>query len=292
LSLVRRVLSNLRTDDPITPLLDEYLLTCQPRISYHIPLEERLRPPGRLSASGVGGCRRRAAYAFLGVSGKKIEDPVTMRVLRRGTWIHHEWQATLLDMQKVMGPDRIRVLGIEKRVVIPRLFVIGHYDAKVSIERADPVMIDFKSARDESYRWKSSKGPDPQHVDQITVYQQAERCKKGYIVYDNKNDQEHHVSPVDYLRDVWDRTKTWCERTIDDLRAHRVPPMHPECERGSYMAKNCPYSMYCYGDLDIRQLMYGGKRSKFETPEQWWDHGLRLERRHKARASQNGHADS
>src|SRR4051812_24849656 len=186
---------SMEEQDPLTPLIDEYLIerdSSPTRLThYNVPLVARGRPGGRLSPSSIGGCRRQAAFKFLGVDGTRKLDPESELIFDDGNWIHHKWQARFRDMEAVLGAKRFKVLGIEKGITIPDLYIAGSYDALIKIN-GKRYMIDFKSINSHGfgYVYREHK-PKDAHIKQLITYCVAKNCKRGMLVYDCKDTPDH-----------------------------------------------------------------------------------------------------
>lgn len=285
-NLIARLLKDNRTD-PLASLVAEYLMlrdrAPQRLEKYEISLVENdYRPPGRISPSSIGGCKRRAVLAFVGYPGKKIIDADLARTFQRGNWIHHEWYATFLDMQIVLGDDRFTVVAIEKPIKIPRLFIRGRYDTWVRIEGKD-LLVDVKSQHPNSYTMRFWEGADTHHAEQVHPYMRAIRVDESVILYDDKSSPKFKAMPVSFNETIWQKLVMWSGRVVRAVDRQVIPNKHPECTKGSFMANGCAFSSVCYGGLstdEIAEKAYGGKREQIQGAQAWWDLGLKLEKLH------------
>src|SRR6202035_3917213 len=147
-AMLAKIIKTVRNKeiDPISPLIDDYLLrrdTAPLRlITYEVPLVQRKRPPGRLSPSGIGGCIRKSAFSFVGMPGKRQVNLDGELIMEQGTWIHHKWQAIFKDMELVLGSDRFRVIEIEGEVRIPKYFIAGSFDIHIYIQGFGEIIVD------------------------------------------------------------------------------------------------------------------------------------------------------
>lgn len=272
--------------DPLRPLVDLYLMRrdrveSERRIrAYMIDLVARPRPPGRLSPSSMGGCQRLAAFKFVGVRGRRRVDPDSELIFDDGNWRHHKWQATFKDMELVLGRDKFRVLGIEEVVEIPELYISGSLDVVVAIYRNghwEKWVIDIKGINDAGFTYvHNNRAPKEEHVRQLTTYEKARKVVRGLLWYENKNNQltMGHVVRLD--GEVWAEVEDWTSEVLDHLQAKRVPPMHPDCQAGTYLWERCPYKPLCYGNatpVQIRRKAY----KDFESVETQWAIGKGLE---------------
>lgn len=262
----KKVLSNLvkamkrEGRDPLRPLIDEYLIK-RKRLrkrrmrTYEIPVVEDVRPGGRLSPSSICGCKRMAAFKFAGVRGELRIDPDNELIFEDGNWRHHKWQAMFLDMEKVLGRDRIRVLGIEQRVSNEELYIAGSLDVLLAIRvrRGDgkvweKYLVDIKGINSQGFsRITMDNAAKAEHVRQVVTYCKLRKVTKGLLLYENKNTNELRVFHVPFSEKLWGDVQEWSEEVIHALENEQLPPMHPDCEGGTYLWEKCPYRRLCYG---------------------------------------------
>lgn len=240
-----------KTDNPFLSLVDEYLLKrgkSENRLrEYRIPMEARNRPAGRIGASSVGGCKRQGLFTFLGVKGRNKFDPDTELRFEDGNWRHHKWQAIFLDMEQVLGRDKFRVLGIEQKIEIPKLKVVGHLDAALEIGDWGRVVIDMKGINEWGFTWVThNHEPKIEHVLQLHPYMKGRGIKRGMILYDNKNNQLTRVITIDFDTVTWLRVEGWCKEVLRYLKERELPPMHPECDHGTFLWNKCPFAHICF----------------------------------------------
>lgn len=268
--------------DPLTPLIDRYLierkLHPEKRLrTYTLPIPEAPRPPGRLSPSSVGGCRRRAALQFVGYVPQSVSiDPDTELIFEDGNWRHHKWQAMFADMQAVLGKQTFRLYGIERSAIIPELYVAGRDDAEIRIFKRKYV-VDFKGINDYGFtRTYQNIAPHEEHIKQLTTYMIARGIRRGLLLYDNKNNQHTKVYQIEFDLAVWEATERWCERVIADIRRQKLPGRHSNCNSGTFLYERCPFSNLCFGrykddPIKMRQLAF----RNFEGIDEAWEKGLR-----------------
>lgn len=246
--------------DPLRPLIDEYLvkrkrLRKKRMREYRIPLVEDVRPGGRLSPSSICGCKRQAAFKFAGVRGEIRIDPDLELIFDDGNWRHHKWQATFLDMEYVLGRDRIRVLGIEERVMHEDLYIAGSLDVLLAIRvrRGDAMvwekyLVDIKGINSQGFsRITMDNAPKAEHVRQVVTYLKLRRVTRGLLLYENKNTNELRTFKVPWSAKQFEEVEEWAEEVLVALRRRVLPPMHPDCEGGTYLWEKCPHRRLCYG---------------------------------------------
>jgi hypothetical protein len=261
LSKLVRAMKNTE-QDPLRPLIDEYLVKRERRDlrskrlkEYRVPLLPDVRPGGRLSPSAICGCKRLAAFKYAGVQGDERIDPDTELIFDDGNWRHHRWQATFLDMEALLGRERIRVLGIEDRVGDERLHIAGSLDVLLAIKVRrgngmvwEKYLIDIKGINTYGFsRITMDNAAKSEHVRQVITYCKLRQIRRGLLLYENKNSNEIRVFQVPFNQKLWQEVEDWSLEVLDALEHKRLPPMHPECEGGTYLWEKCPYRRLCYG---------------------------------------------
>lgn len=286
----KRILSRLmrnmhnRGEDPLTPIIDEYILTrdrSDARVpDYHVSLVERIRPGGRLSPSSIGGCLRQAAFRFVAMEGRRKKDPQRELIFDEGNWHHAKWQYRMLDAQAVLGEDKIKVLATEGHVIIPELYIAGYTDNWLRLQllngKKRRFVVDWKSINDNGFQHVSRQDqPLEEHVKQLTTYGKGLGAKWGIILYDNKNNQEFKVFVIEFQNATWMEVAEWCEEVIRFLDNEELPPMHPDCDAGNFLYNRCAYAHHCFGTstpVKIQRRMY----KDFPGVEEAWQEGHRL----------------
>lgn len=268
--------------DPLSPLIDDYLLQRElpknrsKRITeYIVPLRESLRPPGRFSPSSIGGCMRRAAFVFVGMSGQRRIDPDLEMIFEDGKWRHHRYQAMFLDMQSVLGRKAFKVHSIEETVAIPSLHVSGSLDALVEIEK-QKIVVDFKGANEWSWKYiHDNQRPKEEHRWQLMTYMRARKIKRGVLLYENKGSQERQCFYFDFSGDDWAEIKEWVVEVTLFMDRRDLPPRHADCSNGLYMGGKCPFRKHCWGDAtddEVTELAY----VDFVSMKDSWSKGLKI----------------
>jgi hypothetical protein len=251
--------------DPLTPLIDEYLLKRNlPKYrdrrikSYSFDTEDRPRPGGRLSPSTICGCERQAALKFIGVEGKKRVDPDLELIFEDGHWRHHKWGYIFRDMEKVLGRKRFRVISIEEPIIIDGLYVAGSLDAVIEIKVGNKwirYVVDFKGANnfifEKTYR---DRAPNPTYKKQLLTYMRAKKIKLGILLFDSKDKNKFYVFVIRFTDKDWAEVRMWCRSVIRQIENEKLPPKHPDCKNGTFLANKCPYRGFCFGKLSDRQI--------------------------------------
>lgn len=270
-------------EEPFSPLLEEYIMTrakAKNRLdNYVIDMTPRPRPPGRISPSKLCGCMRAAVFGFVGVRGEDKRDLDSELIFENGNWFHHKWQALFKDMELVLGRDRFRVLSIEDGILIPELYIAGSFDIHVAIKvdgRWRHYIVDIKSINSFGFnKVMELQGPLPSHEQQVTTYAKGRGVKRGLLLYENKNDNRVMPFVFNVNTAVWGDVVEWCEDTVDHLQNSTIPPMHPECQSGTFLFDKCPYSKICTrkSDEQIVRITYRNRRRPWPGLDEAWRRG-------------------
>lgn len=270
-------------EDPLTPLIDTYFLTrdnSEERLrSYTINMEERPRPPGRLSPSSICACERQAAFKFVGMPGRTQVDPESQAIFDDGHWRHHKWQATFLDMELVLGPKKFKVISIEEDVEVPELYIAGAADAVIVINGKKWV-VDFKGINSWGFEavFRNHK-PHEKHVLQLLAYMKARKIRRGLILYDHKDRSRTKIFAIHFTGKDWAEVEEWCERVLRKLDRQELPPMSLDCHSGTMLFEKCPWAHVCYGKASpakIKKRMY----RNFTSVDEMWEYGKQMIEEH------------
>lgn len=266
-------------EDPLTPLIDEYYISrgrSKTRLrNFNVDMEDRPRPPGRMSPSKICGCERQAAFVFVGMPGRSVIDPEQEAIFEDGKWRHLKWDAMFLDMQMVLGKKKFAVVSIEEFVEIPELYVAGSLDAVVRINRENWV-VDFKGINSWGFeRVYREHVPHEAHVLQLICYMKARRIPRGMILYDHKDKNLTKIFAIRFTNKQFSEVTEWCERVIRKMNRQDLPPMSIECQAGTFLFEKCPFSYLCYGSKSyesIRRRMY----RDIDSIEKLWEEGREI----------------
>lgn len=266
-------------EDPLTPLIDEYYVKrgrSKNRLrGFSIDMDDRPRPPGRLSPSKICGCERQAAFVFLGMPGRSIIDPEQEAVFEDGKWRHLKWDAIFLDMQMVLGKKNFAVVSMEEFVEIPELYIAGSLDAVIRVG-GEKWVVDFKGINSWGFeRVYREHMPHEAHVLQLICYMKARRIPRGMILYDHKDKNLTKIFAVRFTQKQWREVSEWCERIIRKMNNQDLPMMSHECQAGTFLFEKCPFSYVCYGNKSpeqIRRRMY----KDIDSIEDLWEEGREL----------------
>lgn len=271
-------------DDPLTALIDEYMKKRNlPKYRHlrldkiELDLRERVRPGGRLSPSTICGCERQAAFKFLGVMGKKRHDPEAEMIFEDGHWRHYKWGVIFMEMERILGRHRFRVIGIEIPITIDGLMIAGSLDVEIKIKvngKWRRYVVDFKGANrfafDKAYRERT---PNPTYLRQLLTYMKSRKCKRGMLLFEGKDTNQFFVFPIKVNDSHWAEIRMWCRSILKQMESNKIPPKHPDCNKGNFLSMKCPYKSLCYGNYSDRQLAHHAYKD-FPGLEALWEQGL------------------
>lgn len=283
--------------DPLTPLIDEYLIKREnPKYRhkrlkhYSFDVLPRVRPLGRLSPSTVGGCQRQAAFTFMGVEGQKKLNPDTELIFEDGNWRHHKWQYIFKEMEQILGRHRFRLISIEEGIKLRKLHIAGSLDAHIRIKikgKWQDFIVDFKGANNWAFDYVyRNRAPKPEHVWQCIPYMRAKKVNKGLVLYDSKERNVFYVFQFDMTDELWNHVRQWSKRVLRQIDKQQIPPMHPDCDKGNFLGDKCPFRGWCYGTKDDDEIEEEVFRN-FSSVEELWEEGWRqvaLARKQEARS--------
>lgn len=260
--------------DPLRPKIDSYMLKrgkALERLEFWVvDLSGRPRLPGRFSPSNLNGCERQAAFSFVGMKGIRKIDPESEMVLDMGTWTHEMFYAMFYDMELVLGVDQFEVLTVEHPVEIPGLYVAGTSDATFRID-GKKFLWDGKTINNYGFKQITlANAPHPKHKAQMLGYMKAHKIPTGMICYINKERQHLKVFKLRFDSEFWQDTVAWTERVVALMEKRKLPRKHVECRKGNFVYERCPFSRYCFGDMDeedVETLMY----KRFKGVQATWD---------------------
>lgn len=252
-------------DDPLSALIDEYFAKRKlPKYrdkrlkSIVLDIEERPRPPGRLSPSSICGCPREAAFKFVGAKGQKRIDAKTEMIFEDGHWRHHKWQTIFKDMERVLGRHRFQLIFIEENVRIDEMFIAGALDAEVRIKIGNKwrrFVIDIKGANKQAFeKYFREHQPPPAYIKQLVSYCKARKRKYGILLFDCKDNNEFWCYMVEANQSAWGEIRLWCKDVIKHLDRKKLPPKSPDCKGGNFLYNRCPYRSLCFGKKSDRQV--------------------------------------
>lgn len=198
---------------------------------------------------GHGQCSRYWFYAFKGAEFDERFSAKSARNMEFGR-NRHEYFEQLLDEAGIIE----NVEDIEKEIVISDPPIRGFIDAIIKFwDMRWPV--EFKTTRDNSFGLKKQQMvPPAHHLLQILIYMRVRKLDYGFVIYENKNDQDYLIIPVHmnntynkYIDTVFDwMRKVYANVTDEDF----TEPPKRKFSESSWACKGCPVSKTCWSDVE------------------------------------------
>ena len=192
---------------------------------------------------GNGNCPRYWYIAFGGAEFKETTVAKGVANMANGSAAHDR-------IQKVLdGIDREVVHEVELVNEDPPIW--GFIDSILEPGTPEETIVEIKTARQESYDIrKSSNKPSPNHLLQLLIYMKLRKAKHGVFVYENKNDQELCLIPIEvspkYIKIVDDAFE-WM-RTVRKNFEDKKLPTRPYT-KSKPACKGCPVFDECWFNL-------------------------------------------
>jgi CRISPR/Cas system-associated exonuclease Cas4 (RecB family) len=213
---------------------------------------------------GHGNCARYWYHGFDGVLFEDTTDALGVANMAYGTDAHTR-------IQKILE-DQGMLVAAEVEITLQDPPIRGYMDALVRW-KDEVVVAEIKTTRQESFVFKQVSGKgSPNHMIQLLIYLKATGKQKGFLLYENKNDQSFLVVPVEMtpaneakLESVleWLRTvrKAWEDQDLPN-RPFRSKKDEDGNRLIGKVCQSCPVRKACWEDSPEGT----NKISKMEMP--------------------------
>jgi CRISPR/Cas system-associated exonuclease Cas4 (RecB family) len=202
-------------------------------------------------AYGHGECARYWFLAFEGGTFEDNADPFAGANMTNGTLSHGRIQKAMADAG-ILVADEFKITYSD-----PPIF--GYGDVMLDWE-GEELLGEIKTMMNEGFEYrKMHRRPKAGHLIQLLIYMKILQKKKAVLIYENKNNHELLVLPVEindyYIKWVnqafeWMRTvrKAWENKTLPEKNYRS----------NSKICKSCPLAKVCAdagkGDIKIDRL--------------------------------------
>lgn len=198
---------------------------------------------------GAGTCPRQWWYAFHGgIIREEDADAPGIANMAYGSEAHERLQKVFADADILVEAERKVVTdGMEG---MPPVF--GFADLVIDWQ-GEEVVGEIKTTTQESFVSKAAKNqPAGYHLLQVLIYMRVLGLDKGFILYENKNNQELLIIPI-----VWnvantklaDDTFEWMNLVYDNFENGELPK-RPFRSNRSKACKSCAFVTHCWEDKD------------------------------------------
>ena len=165
-------------------------------------------------------------------------------VMKNGSKFHER-------MEEVLQESGLEVLS-EEEFKMENPGIRGFIDVIVTIDD-EQIVGELKSARSESFTVKkASMKANEEHLIQLLIYLKAKKLTKGFILYENKNDQECLIIPVEMTPENEEFIESVFEwlRGIEERVANKEKITRPWSKPISVCQK-CPIMNACWSNEEI-----------------------------------------
>lgn len=200
---------------------------------------------------GHGTCPRYWFIAFNGADFEDSFDALAIASMENGKQAHDRIQ-TLLKSTSVLKE-------IEREILSNDPPIRGFADIILDWNGSE-VIGELKTVKDEIFATRqATMTPTSSHLIQLLIYMWVEKIDEGFVMYENKNNNEVLIMPII----MNDRNRTMIEEILQwmrDVHANWKQGFLPErpFTKSSYVCKNCPVKKECWsgevGDIRIEKL--------------------------------------
>lgn len=211
---------------------------------------------------GAGTCPRRWFYDFSGgIMREEDTDALSIANMAYGTDAHSRLQKVFAKTGILVEEERPITTGklvedgkggrwpvFSDDDELPPVF--GFADLIIKWQ-GEEVVGEIKTTMQESYVSKQAKSTAAgYHLLQVLIYMKVLGLNKGFLLYENKNNQRLLLIPV-----VWnvantklvDDTFEWMDKVYKNWQAGTLPKRPFKSDR-SVVCKTCPFTKHCWED--------------------------------------------
>lgn len=191
--------------------------------------------PGWFHPSSFGNqCDAFLAFQFLGAPSVETIQARTRRIFDHGSGRDYYLKMNM----KTAGVSLIKKEE-DRKIVIPEYHIRGELDDWIENPATKQrYVIDFKTMRTDFFKELEAVKPD--HHIQVHPYMFNKETYQGYVLYEDKNDQEFKIMQADFVPDIWQNgIVNRVERVLTGIRngtVGRNPPANDS---------RCPFYNIC-----------------------------------------------
>lgn len=200
---------------------------------------------------GHGTCPRYWFIAFNGADFEDTFDALAIASMENGKQAHDRIQKLLMDNGIAKE--------LEREILSDDPPIRGFADVIVNWNNEE-VIGEIKTVKDEIFSMRqAAMAPTSSHLIQLLLYMWVEKIDEGFVLYENKNNNEVLVMPIM----MTESNKALIEKIISWMREVHLnwkKEFLPErvFTKSSYACKNCPVRKECWsgevGDIRIEKL--------------------------------------
>ena len=208
-------------------------------------------------AYGYGECPRYWYLAFEGAIYEDSSDPYGVANMTNGTLSHGRIEAAF----KNSGIS----INSEFKLFHDDPPIFGYVDNFIKW-KGDEIVVEVKTTNNEVFEYrKRTNKPKMGHVVQLLIYMKVLKKSKGIIVYENKNNHELLIIPVE----VNDHYRAWIDMAFQWMRDVRKAWEDKTLPTKNYrsnskICKSCPIKKAC-GEADVGVIKIESLKELSET---------------------------
>lgn len=198
-------------------------------------------------AFGHGECPR---YWYLAFDGNIFEDnatPYEVANMESGTLSHDRIQSAMIKsgVAKVFVNDKGEETT-EFKITHSDPPIFGYGDGIIEWD-GEEIVAEIKTMMSEAFEYRRASGkPKKGHLIQILIYMKILKKAKGVLIYENKNNHDMLVFPVE----VTDAYRQWVDYAFDWMRQVRSAWLSRNLPKKNYrsnskICKSCPVQKAC-----------------------------------------------
>lgn len=210
------------------------------------------------SSIGYGNavCPRYWYIAFSGAEFVESGDGLGMAIMANGTAAHSRIQSAFKEAGVMVDE--------ELEITLSDPPVRGYLDVKLEID-GEVVIGEIKTTSDNIFSAKRvSKKPSVNHLLQILIYMKATGVKKGFILYENRNDLNVLCLEVDFTEAneaILEGALDWMRTVYKNWQDEKLPT-RPYRHQNVKVCEKCPVNKVCWEELPEGEV----KLPKMEIP--------------------------
>ncbi len=223
------------TRPSLIKLVEDHMIVAQ---------EDNDRDETRFHPSGIGYCSRKITYGMLQYPSSPI-DARTYRIFQNGHSMHERFESWFGEMGIQIAPElelseRSPDEGISSRC--KELNITGRTDSLVIIDN-QLYLVELKSANDNMFKYHLRE-PKDHHVQQLQLYMYLSGVHKGFMLYENKNDQTLKEFYLEYNQRLVQKLLAKVRYVNDHVAQGKLP--EKEGKASEWQCKYCDYRGICH----------------------------------------------
>jgi CRISPR/Cas system-associated exonuclease Cas4 (RecB family) len=209
--------------------------------------------PSTLTYSdGNGVCPRYWYLAFEGAIFESYSTPYDIANMSSGTLSHSRIEKALLDsgITRIYKKENPKTKELEDttefKVISSNPPIFGYGDCMI-VWNDEEIVGEIKTQNNEAFEYRKRVGkPKQDHVAQTLIYMKVLKRSKGIIIYENKNNHELLLFPIevnDHYRGWIDNTFEWMESISNAWKKKELPIKN--YRSNAKICKKCPVRKTC-----------------------------------------------